>query len=411
MLSAIERKNTSRPWREVVSRPLALLLLCAFQVSSALGQPATPRIRILEELRLSAASEDFPEVTRVYVGPASQIMIPLAADLQVRLYDATGKRLSNVGRRGGGPGEFLFLGTSGWVHDTIWIADPQQLRTTFVSPDYRILRSERFPRGWISGVQRGGEIETFAPLAILNSGSLFGQVRWVPRDERGVAGEPEQAFGLRQADGTIRVVLRIPSGKSAPWAITTFACCVFNVPFAPRPQYAIASNGQLLAELAVPLPTERDGRFRVTVLRVTGDTVFSKLYPYRGEPIPQRARDSALARVVPNPGHLVNVPPDLPDRIREEARSRMPSWSAPLEAPVLGLDGTVWIEYRAQREGRLYLILDDRGEPIGELLVPPSTRVRQATASRIWVTETDADGLSDVVRYRVIGLPASGRRQ
>jgi len=30
--------------------------------------------------------------------------------------------------------------------------------------------------------------------------------------------------------------------------------------------------------------------------------------------------------------------------------------------------------------------------------------VRQASATRVWVTETDDDGLSSVVRYRVLGL-------
>jgi hypothetical protein len=34
-------------------------------------------------------------------------------------------------------------------------------------------------------------------------------------------------------------------------------------------------------------------------------------------------------------------------------------------------------------------------------MLPRSTRVRQATAARIWVTETDEDGLSSVVRYRL----------
>src|SRR5687768_16010770 len=280
----------------------------------------------------------------------------------------------------------------------------------FVGPDHRILRSERFPNGKISGVPFGGEIETFAPLAILENGSLFGQVRWVPRNDRGAAGEPQHAFGVRNRDGTIRTVLRIPAGRSAPWSIATFACCTFSVPFVPRPLYAVSANGQLLGELTVPLPTQQEGTYRVTVVRVTGDTLFSKVLPYRGEPIPQRARDSALAVVGPVPPHLLNVPPDLPERIREEARSRMPSWSAPLETVLLGLDGTVWIGFRPDRERRRYLILSDRGEPTGELSVARAMRVRQATASLIWVTETDSDGLSDVVRYRVVGLSQSTAR-
>lgn len=50
------------------------------------------------------------------------------------------------------------------------------------------------------------------------------------------------------------------------------------------------------------------------------------------------------------------------------------------------------------------LILNGRAEPVGSLMLPASTRVRQATANHVWVTETDTDGLSSVVRYRVEGL-------
>ena len=256
----------------------------------------------------------------------------------------------------------------------------------------------------------GGEVETVAPAAILEDGSMVAHVRWVPRDDRGVAGEPQQAIGVRHANGVIRLTLRIPAGRSAPWSIAIVACCTFNVPFVPRPLYAVSGDGKLLAELTVPLPTQREGEYRVTVLRATGDTVFSKFFPYRGEPISQRSRDSALAVVGPVPGHLINVPKDLPERVREEARSRMPSWWAPLETVLVGLDGSIWVGHRHDGETRSYLILNSDGEIIGDLLVPHSMRIRQATASRIWVTATDADGLSDVVRYRVVGLSQSTAR-
>ena len=408
-MSALEHSKASGTWRAVATPRIILLFLCGIPASAALGQP--PRARLVEELRLSAVSEDFPEVSRVNVGPAGQIGIPITADLQLRIYDARGRRLTDVGRQGGGPGEFFSIGPFGWVRDTIWIVDPKQFRTTFVGPENRVLRSERFPAGRVDGVALGGEIESVAPLAILHDGSVLGQVRWVPRDERGTAGEPQQAFAVRHANSTIRPVLRIPSGRSAPWSIATFACCTFYVPFVPRPLYAISADGQRLAELTVSLPTQLDGKYRVTLVQATGDTVFSTLHSYRGEPIPQRAQDSALAVVVPAPGHLLNVPANLSERVRDEARARMPSWSAPMETLLVGLDGTIWVEFRPNREGRRYLVLNDRGEPIGEVLVPFATRVRQATRSHIWVTETDADGLSDVVRYRVVGLRQAAVRR
>ena len=86
------------------------------------------------------------------------------------------------------------------------------------------------------------------------------------------------------------------------------------------------------------------------------------------------------------------------------AHERMSSWYIPVETITLGLDRTVWIGLRPTDEGRSYLVLNASGDPVGTVVVPQSTRVRQARADRIWVTETDNDGLSSVVRYRVVGL-------
>lgn len=399
----------SRPWPVTVRFARAVLALFICHAPSAVAQPAASRVRIVEELRLDATAEDFPTVSRVFVGPKGQILVPIVADMQLRIHDSTGKRVGAVGRRGGGPGEFRAISGVGWIRDTLWIADRGQFRTTFVGPDHQVLRTERWLGGTVAGVARGGAIEMIAPLAILDDGSLFGRVRWVPRDERGRSAEAVEAFGVRQSDGLIRTVLRMPSGDAAPWEVSV-ACCKFTVPFALLPQFSIASDGLYLAELSVPLPTQRDWKYQVTVIRVSGDTVFSRFHAYRGEPIPRRSLDSALARVVPAPHHLINVPPDLPERVRAEASKRVPTWSITVETILLGLDRTVWIGFQPTAEGRRYQILSSAGDPVGELLVPSSTRVQQATASRIWVTETDADGLSDVVRYRLSGLSCDPTR-
>ena len=113
--------------------------------------------------------------------------------------------------------------------------------------------------------------------------------------------------------------------------------------------------------------------------------------------------------VVPRGGHSflgrrTEGPADTPRRFQAMAHERMSSWYIPVETIMLGHDRTVWIGMRPAAEGRPYLVLNAAGDPVGTVTVPRSTRVRQARADRIWVTETDDDGLSSVVRYRVIGL-------
>ena len=383
---------------------LALLPFALCLASTSTAQAPPPRIETIEEWRLDADAEDLPGVNGVYVGAKSQIVVPIPLDMQLRVYDSTGRRVAVLGRRGSGPGEFRSIGGVGWFHDTLWVADLLQRRTTFFGPDHALVRSERWPSGRMPGVARGGEISAIAPAAMLDSGAVLSLVRWIPRDDRDVAGAQEAAFVVRASDGGIRPVLILPSGRDAPWVISTFSCCSFPVPFALWPQYSITPDGHQLVQLSAPLPTGPNGRFRIVLADITGDTLFSRFYPYRAEPIPGAAQDSALNRVVPAPGHLIDVPRDLPERVRAEARARMPSWYIAVESVLLGLDGTIWIGFRPANDHRRYLALSSRGDPVGELGVPAATRLRQASASHIWVTETDADGLSDVVRYRLRGL-------
>jgi hypothetical protein len=129
-----------------------------------------------------------------------------------------------------------------------------------------------------------------------------------------------------------------------------------------------------------------------------------RTFPFRGVPIPRQAIDSALASFIPRDGRVREGPDDLPQRFQAIARQRMPSAYTPVESILLGLDRTIWVGLRPTDQTRGYLILDGRAQPIGSLQVPMSTRVRQASATHVWVTETDADGLSSVVRFRVTGL-------
>lgn len=183
-----------------------------------------------------------------------------------------------------------------------------------------------------------------------------------------------------------------------------------GVPFSLQPQYSFAYDGSRVAELTAPVPASETSYFAVTVFRATGDTVFSRRYQFRGVPIAKQAKDSALAAMVPRSGRVSEGPQDLPQRFQAIARERMSNWYIPVESITLGLDQTIWIGLRPTDEGRVTLILNGRGDPIGTLLLPRSSRVRQATASQVWVTETDDDGLTSVVRYRVDGLSCGALR-
>jgi hypothetical protein len=47
------------------------------------------------------------------------------------------------------------------------------------------------------------------------------------------------------------------------------------------------------------------------------------------------------------------------------------------------------------------MMLGADGATIGTFNVPLETRIRSAGRDAVWVTETDADGLEDIVKYRL----------
>ena len=182
-------------------------------------------------------------------------------------------------------------------------------------------------------------------------------------------------------------------------AIEAFGFTDF-APFVFVPTTVTSVTGDRIAHMA-SIATSRDGgTFTVSVFRPTGDTTFVRSFPFLGVAISKSARDSALAEYSEG-GERGKA---VIDRLQEQARQKLPPAYAGVENILLGLDNTVWITLRATAEGRPALVLNGKGDPIATVLVPKNSRLRQANATQLWMTEKDSDGLISVVRYKVSGI-------
>jgi len=363
------------------------------------AQPDAPRVRLTEDLRLDATAEDFPRVGSVFVGPRGHIVVSIPTDLQLRVYDPSGKRVAVFGRKGSGPGEFQHVSFFGWSGDSIWVGDVRQRRTTFIGPDFKLIRTEIWP----ASERREGEpgtITAYSPLALLSDGSWLGQGIRTTTDASGY----RVVLAVRAPNGTMRTILE-KDYESDPRNIVIDGLGR-PVPFSLQPQFAFAPNGSRVAELTAPIPASQASHFNVMVLRPAGDSVFSRRYQFRGIPVSKHDVDSALTAMNARPGQVT----DLDQRFHTAARQRMSSWYIPVETITLGLDETVWVGMRLTDEGREYLILNSRGDPVATVQLPKSSRLRQASATQVWVTEADDDGLTSVIRYRVDGLTCGAVR-
>ena len=62
-------------------------------------------------------------------------------DYNVRVYDASGKLVRIIGRKGGGPGEFEGIGSIGFRADTLFVSDGRLRRTSLFALDGRFIKS------------------------------------------------------------------------------------------------------------------------------------------------------------------------------------------------------------------------------------------------------------------------------
>ncbi len=347
---------------------------------------------LVEDLRLDANAEDFSVVRWVFVGPQGEVLVPEPQDMRLRIYDPNGTLVSMIGNRGEGPGEFQHLGYVYWTADTLGVLDGELARTTYFLVDGTVVRTEA-NRFWSPNLGAGRPDSTFfafGPQAINDEGAMLGLAYLSLR-------ESSEFVVLRvPRDGKPRVVATPPQPDDERWYVT-ISGLTNPVPFTFRPWPEITPDGSLFL-FATADQSTLDPTYNLTMVRPTDDTVFSRSYPYPGEQIPDSAMDRGIAGFVPES--------DLARRFRALARERAPVVYPPT-AVTLGLDGTVWVELRRTDRGTPVHVLSETGDQIGSLLLPPRSRIQQASMTHVWVTEHDPLDLASVVRYRVIRHPGA----
>lgn len=342
---------------------------------------------LVEDLRLDAEVEDFSLVGRLYVGPRREIVVPEPQDSRMRVYDSAGTLVTMIGRSGEGPGEFQHVGPVYWAADTLVVGDGRLARTTYFLADGTVARTEAF-RFWNPNFDVGRPDSTFfafGPQAIDDEGAMLGVAYLNLR-------ESVELVVLRvPPDGTPGVVASPPQYEDERWSVT-ISGLTNRVPFAFQPQAEIASDGSGFLFMTADQST-LDPTYNLTLVRPTNDTVFSRSYAYPGEAIPDSAMERGIADMVPEN--------NLARRFRAGARERAPVVYPPADV-TLGLDGTIWVELRRTDRGTPVHVISEAGDPIGSLLLPARSRIRQASLTHLWVTESDEFGLASVVRYQVI---------
>lgn len=409
----------------------AVALAAALSVGAGhgLAQPSARRLRVTEDFRIDGAKQNYGGDLFGFLiaTPTGRMAIADLYDFKVHIFEPNGKPLATFGAKGAGPGEFQAVTgpqgqraaiSGGTVGDTIWILDGVTRRVSYFTSEGKFLRTV-VPAALMPPAPPSQPSDTpmlvgFAARALLADGRMLG---W------GSIGTIES---VKRPDGTLMprahtirsdIVLMSQDGKShrslaeRPQGQLTIPITFqggrtdnFPVPFAPRPLEAIAPDGNRFAFITQK-STGSTGSFTLTVISANGDTLVNRTFPFTGIPVTRAAADSHFVELK-HDLTIANVPGMRPvmdaaeaDNLEKKLRAAMPSVKSPLYEFHLGLDNTVWIQFANTPAGSPWLVLDPRGNPIGESVVK-SGYMRQATRDYLWQLEGRGDE-TDIVRYKI----------
>ena len=388
-------------------RPIIRAAATLAMLTAAVQAQRTPvSLELSERLRLDAAAEDFSAFTMnrqgnapFYVGPRREIVLPLPQDGNVRIYDSTGKRVTTLGRKGAGPGEFRSIFRLGWTRDTIWIYDAALRRITYFGGDYALLRSDVLSEAVHQKVEGDNPrvISDFAPSAIAPGGNVLGQILEVNgRDPVTSQLLYKYYVGSLGPDATVKKLVEIPSQAVSPRAYvpvdgpTRIAYSI--LPFANDALYAFSTAGDRFAILSTD---PRAKTFTLTVRRGNGDTVFSRAYPFVPRAIPGTVADSAAAAAAMSRRYT----PEVISRLTAETRKQIPPIYPPVASIVLARDGTTWVRTTGATGNDQAIVLDAKGNVTGTVALKRTLDIVEADGNRVWAVDVDDDGLASVVVF------------
>jgi hypothetical protein len=353
----------------------------------------------VEDLRLDGNDLDLVHITALRVAHDGTIVVLQPQAFAIRFFDASGRPLGSVGRQGGGPGEFQLMAKNGWMGDTLWVSDATLKRISLFTPDRQFVRdiSLGIARPAAADVARFPQFGFVDPRAVYTDGSMLatagsGRYKTYPASY-----DRNAKPWLRVSrDYVIQAQIGwVPEDNSFARLETATGVGGFAIPFAIAPYDYVSPDGSRIAILTTDTEGEHKGTFQVTVLGQAGDTVFSRRYPFKEEPIPGSVLDSAMT------ARIKNLQERFPGAVAAMRKAKVPTVYPPVSRFFLAQDSTVWVRLRQTGDLVPWVILSPRGEPVDTLRLPPTLRPVEASNNQLYLIERDENDVESILRFRL----------
>ena len=346
--------------------------------------------KLVEELRIGSADEEGPalfgDVAGLEVDPLGRIWVLEGQAREIRVFDASGRHVRTVGRKGGGPGEFEAPSGLFWdPRGRLWTVDQRNARYTVLDTAGALVETHRRQGSgfvllpWRGGMDREGRI---LDVGVARGGG----------HPLGTAAIIRLAPGLRGRD-----TLRLPLYQT-PQVELRGARSVMTtaVPFTPRQLWRVDPEGRVWIGVS--------DRYRLAALNLAGDTVRVVEREWEPEPVTAEERDSALAGLREFSERGVKTDP-----------SRIPATKPAFRDFFVDGDGYLWVVpmTRHAGDGGVLDVFDPAGRYLGRVRSPVALRPGEPLVARgghLWTVARDEVDVPYVVRLRIQGRGATPAR-
>jgi hypothetical protein len=309
--------------------------------------------------------------------PDGSIVVVNGGTNQLRFYDAAGRHVRSIGKKGEGPGEFSYLELAGRVAgDSLLAWDRDRLRFTVFDAEGRTGRTAR---------AEGERIASTVQAGVVSNGHMVA----MRRDLMGAAADPSNVASVRpnatvvtiRSDGALGTTL----GSFPDAELSRYNRAVAPLVFGRG--LRVAARGDLIAV-------------------ANTDAYSIRIYSSAGR-LQRIVRQQRQPQPISDADYLRAKPP-IPPTSRSPLgpayeQMKKPSTYPAFEALLLDSVGNLWVQdfARTWDTSLVWQVFDIAGRLIGRITVPSTHKLLDATPTRAMFRVTDA---LDVQHVRVYSI-------
>jgi hypothetical protein len=353
---------------------------------------------LLEEMRIGSLEgsvhETFGKLSDAAVGPSGETVVVDQQGPTVRLFDFGGRYVRYLGRRGQGPGEYLYVAGVRFTRSgRIAIWDPGNGRITVYREDGTVVRTIRVASSLMSAVGHTFQVDTAGDFYVRgirsHGGGVITQYTWIEVDS---SGEFVDSIPIPPEDPASRPFTVLTSGGPLePFTVKTAST------LSPYGYEVVGRNSRYTLYRALP-----DGR----TLEIA----------HTAREVRLGAAERRQWQTLMDYFHSLDKP-------GAEPFSPIPSEKPFFRSLWADQDGRIWVqryasavheprprETQQESEGPpplewveppVWDVFDERGQFLGTVTLPAKAQLVAAQGLNVWAIAHGTFGESYLVRYRV----------